>query len=98
MNAPWLKYVTWENLPNPDMKILARVIGLEATCKVMNELEGVCLNIPQKALNTVKLLYVFEKYDGTKDSRVLLAQTTGLSENYILKAIQEKIKKNRRFE
>lgn len=85
MDKPWTKYMTIDNLPNEDMRLLASVIGLEATIKVMSEFSGVTFAVPKKAMLAAKIKYIKEVYDGSKTSRSLLAKQCDMSENYILK-------------
>ena len=85
MDKPWIKHITLENLPNEDMRIIASVIGLEATIKIMSEYSGTTFVVPKKAFLTAKNKYILETYDGSKASRVFLAKQCDLSENYILK-------------
>ena len=56
MEYPWTKYINMDNLPNEDMKIVANVIGLEATIKIMCELQGVNISVPQNA--TLSATYI----------------------------------------
>lgn len=77
--------MTIDNLPNEDMRLLASVIGLEATIKVMSEFSGVTFAVPKKAMLAAKIKYIKEVYDGSKTSRSLLAKQCDMSENYILK-------------
>jgi Mor family transcriptional regulator len=85
LDKPWIKYITIDNLPNEDMKIIASVIGLEATIKIMSEFSGVTFAVPKKAMLAAKIKYIKEVYDGSKTSRSLLAKQCDMSENYILK-------------
>ena len=38
MEKPWVKYITEETLPNEDLQVLASIIGLELTAKLMCEI------------------------------------------------------------
>lgn len=91
MEYPWTKYINIDNLPNEDMKILASIIGLEATIKIMCELQGVNISVPQNATLSAKIEYIKEVYDGTKQSRVKLSKLCGLSENYIYRMYRKKL-------
>lgn len=64
MEYPWTKYINMDNLPNEDMKIVANVIGLEATIKIMCELQGVNISVPQNATLPAKIAYIFNKFGG----------------------------------
>ena len=92
MEYPWTKYSNIDNLPNEDMKILASIIGLEATIKIMCELQGVNISVPQNATVPAKIAYIQDVYDGSKQSRVKLSKLCGLSENYIYRMYRKRIK------
>lgn len=92
MEYPWIKYINIDNLPNEDMKILASIIGLEATIKIMCELQGVLISVPQNATLSAKIVYIQDVYDGTKQSRVKLSKLCGLSENYIFRMYRKNCK------
>lgn len=87
---PWVKNITPENLPNEDLKILASFIGMEATIKLMCEIPGVNISIPKNATLPAKVLYIMEQYDGTKKSRLKLAQECDLSEGYIYRIARKR--------
>ena len=38
MEKPWVKYITMDNLPNEDLELVATIIGLENTKKLMCEI------------------------------------------------------------
>ena len=82
-NKPWIDKITSENLPNEDLKTIAFLLGLDAAVKLMCELPGVNLSIPKNATLPAKILYIMEKYDGTKKSRLKLSKECDLSEGYI---------------
>ena len=65
-NKPWVDKITPENLPNEDLKMVALLLGLEAAIKLMCEIPGVNISIPKNATLPAKVLYIMEKYDGTK--------------------------------
>ena len=90
MEYPWTKYINMDNLPNEDMKILASISGLEATIKIMCELSGVLISVPQNATLPAKIAYIQDVYDGTKQCRVKLSKLCGLSENYIFRMYRKK--------
>ena len=94
MEYPWNKYINIDNLPNEDMKILVSIIGLEATIKIMCELQGVNISVPQNATLPAKIAYIQDVYDGTKQSRVKLSKLCGLSENYIFRMYRKKLQED----
>ena len=91
MEYPWTKYINIDNLPNEDIKILASIIGLEATIKIMCELQKVNISFPQNATVPAKITYIQDVYDGSKQSRVKLSKLCGLSENYIFRIYRKKL-------
>ena len=89
-NKPWIDKITSENLPNEDLKTIAFLLGLDAAVKLMCELPGVNLSIPKNATLPAKILYIMEKYDGTKKSRLKLSKECGLSEGYIYRIARKR--------
>ena len=94
MDKPWIKYITIETLPNEDLNIVATVIGLEATIKLMCELPGILISVPKNATLPAKIAYIQDNYDGTKQCRCRLARICEMSENYIYRVIRNKLKNN----
>lgn len=80
---PWIDYITMENLPNEDLKIVAAIIGLSPTIQLMCEVPGMLISIPKNATLKARVEYVKKHYDGSKKSRYELSKACGLSENYI---------------
>ena len=80
---PWIDYITMENLPNEDLKIVATIIGLNPTIQLMCEVPGMLISVPKNATLKARVEYVKKHYDGSKKSRYELSKTCGLSENYI---------------
>ena len=89
-NKPWIDKITSENLPNEDLKTIAFLLGLDAAVKLMCELPGVSLSIPKNATLPAKILYIMEKYDGTKKSRLKLSKECDLSEGYIYRIARKR--------
>ncbi len=89
-NKPWMSNITEENLPNEDLKILAAVIGLDPTIKIMCELPGINIAVPKNATLQAKIDYVKAHYDGTKKSRYELAKMCDLSEGYIYRIARKR--------
>ena len=79
-----------ESLPNEDLKIVATIIGLEATIKLMCELPGILISVPKNATLPAKIKYIMEVYDGSKKSRLELAKQCDLSENYIYRIARKR--------
>ena len=89
-NKPWIKNITLDTLPNEDLKIVASVIGLDATVKLMCELAGINISIPKNGTLKAKIDYIKQKYDGTKKTRIELSQVCDLSESYIYRIIRNR--------
>ena len=89
-SKPWIDKITSENLPNEDLKTIAFLLGLDAAVKLMCELPGVNLSIPKNATLPAKILYIMEKYDGTKKSRLKLSKECDLSEGYIYRIARKR--------
>lgn len=90
MEKPWKKYITMENLPNEDMRILAGTIGLEAIKNVITEFPGIIFSVPTNAEYPAKVEYIKQTYDGTKASRVKLSKECGIGERYIFRMLSKK--------
>lgn len=89
-NKPWIQNITIENLPNEDLKIMAAIIGLDATIKMMCELPGIIISVPKNATLQAKTDYVKKHYDGSKKSRYELAKMCDLSEGYIYRIARKR--------
>ena len=89
-NKPWTENITTENLPNKDLKIMAAVIGLDATIKMMCELPGIIISVPKNATLQAKNKNIKKYYDGTKKSRYELAKMCDLSEGYIYRIARKR--------
>ena len=83
MNKPWIANITEDTLPNEDLKILAAIIGLAATIKIMCEIPGMNISIPKNCTLRARIEYIKKHYDGSKKSRYELSKLCDLSENYI---------------
>jgi len=87
---PWIDYITMENLPNEDLKIVAAIIGLAPTIQLMCEVPGMLISVPKNATLKARVEYVKKHYDGSKKSRYELSKTCGLSENYIYRVAKQR--------
>jgi hypothetical protein len=87
---PWIDYITMENLPNEDLKIVAAIIGLTPTVQLMCEVPGMLISVPKNATLKARVEYVKKHYDGSKKSRYELSKTCGLSENYIYRVAKQR--------
>jgi len=90
LKQPWAQEITKDDLPNEDLRIVADLISLEVAVKMMCELQGINISIPQKAAANAKIRYIKKHYDGTKKSRYELAKICGVSEGYIYKIARQR--------
>ena len=79
----WMKDFTKDQLPGEDIKLVADFFGLNIAIKFLEELPGTLIHIPKTGLNKLRNQYICQVYDGSKESRVRLAQKFGVSEGYI---------------
>ncbi|HEX9078102.1 MAG TPA: hypothetical protein VF795_00860 [Desulfuromonadaceae bacterium] len=99
---PWTSYIRIEQL-SEDYQLIARVLGLELTVKLANELKSVHLYLkhPDRLFQAAKEQYVLDqvaKHPGIDRRR--LALDTGLSERHIydiLNDAKEKAKQQSLF-
>ena len=90
MTKPWKKFITMENLPNEDMRILADAIGIEPVKDMITEFSGVTFSIPANAEYPAKVEYIKSEYDGSKGSRVRLSKLCGIGERFIYRMLSKK--------
>ena len=90
---PWLKNLTIENLPYEDLKIVATTLGLDIAIKLMCELSGMFISVPQNAFKKAKWEYIRQNYYGSNMFRYELEKTCLVSENYIYKIVKKIYKK-----
>ena len=90
MNKPWIQYITEETLPNEDLKILAAIIGLAATIKVMCEVSGMLISVSKNCTLKARIEYIKQHYYGTKKYRYELSKLYDLSENYIYRVVNKR--------
>ena len=90
MNKPWIQYITEETLPNEDLKILAAIIGLAATIKVMCEVSGMLISVSKICTLKARIEYIKQHYYGTKKYRYELSKLYDLSENYIYRVVNKR--------
>lgn len=92
---PWIKYITINDMPNDDLKVLAEKIGIEKTVETILELPGIAFTIPKKPFREAKERYIMEEYDGTKYSINQLALACDLTTKQVYKIIQKCRRKQR---
>lgn len=61
-----------EDLPNDDLLLVAEKCGLEVAIRLMNQLQGLTINIPRNALRKVVSRYIREQYNGRNAKQLAL--------------------------
>ena len=84
----WLKDITIEDMPTPDMEMIAHVCGLETAILLMRSFAGAQLNIPKLWFKAVVDRKIVEEFDGKNINR--LTMRYGVSRAYVYKVLQEK--------
>ena len=90
----WAKYVTKESLP-VDLYIIADIIGLDNTIRIMEHFNYLTFNIPKNVSYPYKKQYILDNYDGTKESRFHIRKAYNVSDSYMY-WVKKKKKKRRR--
>jgi Mor family transcriptional regulator len=83
----WLGNLTPEDMPNRDLKIVAELCGTEVATKLLKELGGIQISIPQNGAKRVLQTYILKRYDGTNVKE--LAIDTGISERHVYRMLSE---------
>ena len=86
----WAKYITEDNLPTEDLGRLCRIIGLEATKKLMFDAPGDKFSIYAHCNQKYKKQYIIDNYL-TVGSYNKLAVDCNTTKRYVYKAIKEHI-------
>lgn len=89
---PWMDYIRPEDMPNDDLKFIAESAGIKSALALIFCTPGLTVTIPKNSFKEVKERYIMSKYDGTKYSINRLAVDCGLSQRYIYKIIEKRIK------
>ena len=85
----WAKYITEENLPTEDLKLLCEIIGLEATKKLMLKAAGEKFSIHAHCNQTYKRQYIIDNFDGTKQCINKLALECKTTTRFVYKVLEE---------
>lgn len=93
MDRPWLDEITEDEMPNVELKIIASLCGVKTAIKLMKNLPGVMICIPNKALNNLRDKYICRKYDGTKKTLLELSLYFSLTQRQIYNIIKKQIQK-----
>ena len=87
---PWIDTATSEDLPTEDLKLMAGIIGMPATIKLLTEATGCVFTMTKNWDRELIKRYIKRVYDGTKRSRMNLCILCKVNENYIHKICSEK--------
>lgn len=85
----WMKYLTEDSIEDCELLDLIKLIGFEATKKLMLKHAGIPILIPKSATSKYKHQYILDNYDGTKKSRMKLALECNITEGYVYKIIKQ---------
>ena len=86
----WAKYITEENLPTEDLKLLCEIIGLEATKKLMFNAAGNKFSIHAYCNQPYK-----KQYTATRRNIIELVKACDTTQRYVYKVIKEHVEGNR---
>ena len=89
----WLKDITIEDMPTPDMEMVAHICGLDTAVLLMKSFAGVQLNVPKLWSKGLIERRILKEYDGSNINRLIIRY--GVSRRYVYKVLQEH-RKNRR--
>ncbi len=84
----WLKDITIEDMPTPDMEMIAHICGLEATVLLLMSCAGAKLKVPKFWYKAVVDRKIVQEFDGRNVSQ--LQKRYGVSRAYVYKVLQEK--------
>ena len=89
----WAKYITEENLPTEDLKLLCEIIGLEATKKLMFNAAGNKFSIHAYCNQPYKKQYIIDNYlEYASYNR--LARECDTTTRYVYKVVKEHVEGN----
>ena len=66
---PWIDTATSEDFPTEDLKLMASIIGMSATIKLLTEATGCVFTMTKYWDRELIKRYIKRVYDGTKRSR-----------------------------
>lgn len=78
--------ITYDDLPNEDMQLIADTIGLEATVKLMEECGGMQITIPKNFAIKAKRKYIIENQHIVPKK---LAIRTGMTERFVYNVLND---------
>lgn len=81
-----VKFMTYDDLPNEDMQLIADTIGLEATVKLMEECGGMQITIPRNFAIKAKKKYIIANQHIHARK---LAVRTGTTERFVYNVLND---------
>ena len=87
---PWIELVTPEDLPTDDLKMMADLIGMPSTIKLLTEAPGCVFTMTTTWDREAIKKYIKRTYDGSKLCRMRLCMLCKVNENYIHKVCSQK--------
>ena len=83
----FLSDISIEDMPNGDLKMVAEICGMDVAVKLLKELGGINIYIPQNGLRAVMRRYVKKQFNGrnAKD----LANELGISLTSVYRLLKE---------
>ena len=85
---PWMDYIKPEDMPNDDLKFIAKSAGIRSALALIFLTPGLTVTIPRNAFTEVKKRYIISQYDGRKYTINRLAIECEFSQRYIYKIIE----------
>ena len=85
---------TKESLP-VDLYIIADIIGLDNTIRIMEHFNYLTFNIPKNVSYPYKKQYILDNYDGTKESRFHIRKACNVCDSYIYSVMRERKEKKK---
>jgi hypothetical protein len=89
---PWIEQITPQDFPTDDLKLMAEIIGMTSTVKLLTEAPGCVFTMTTTWDREAMKRYIKRVYDGTKISRMNLCRQCKVNENYIHKICSNKKK------
>ena len=91
----WAKYITKDNLPTEDLKLLCEIIGLGATKKLMFNAAGDKFSIHAHCNQPYKKQYIIDNYTATRINIIELVKAFDTTHRHVYKVIKEHVEGNR---
>lgn len=87
----WMENVTIDDLPNDDLKLIAREAGLKHAMLFIFLFSGAAVTIPNNPFTKLRDNYIMNNYDGTKTSINKLAIECGVTQRHVYRILKKRI-------